>query len=67
MLPTPASLNSQTSLLTSQGQGDVWFAGGYLKPYDSQETALVSALEIAQGMLVDSTRARALRNGLNSF
>jgi predicted NAD/FAD-binding protein len=67
MLPTPASLNSQTSLLTSQGQGDVWFAGGYLKPYDSQETALVSALEIAQGMLVDSTRARALRSGLNSF
>jgi predicted NAD/FAD-binding protein len=66
MLPTPTSLNSQTSLLTFQGQGNLWFAGGYLKPYDSQETALVSALEIAQGMLVDSTRAHALRNGLNS-
>jgi predicted NAD/FAD-binding protein len=67
MLPTVASLHAQTSLLTFQGQGNLWFAGGYLKPYDSQETALVSALEIAQGMLVDSTRARALRNGLNSF
>ena len=66
MLPTPASLNSQISLRRLQGQGNVWFAGGYLKPYDSQETALVSALEIAQGMLVDSTRVRALRNGLNS-
>jgi len=67
MLPTPASLKSQTSLLTFQGQGNLWFAGGYLKPYDSQETALVSALEIAQAMLVDSTRVSALRNGLNSF
>jgi predicted NAD/FAD-binding protein len=67
MLPTPASLNSQTSLSTFQGQGNLWFAGCYLKPYDSQETALVSALEIAQGMLVDSTRTRALRNGLSSF
>jgi predicted NAD/FAD-binding protein len=66
MLPTPASLNSQTSLSRLQGQGNLWFAGGYLKPYYSQETALVSALEIARGMLVDSTRAHALRNGLNS-
>jgi predicted NAD/FAD-binding protein len=67
MLPTVASLHAQTSLLTFQGQGDLWFAGGYLKPYDSQETALVSALEIAERMLWDSTRARALRNGLNLF
>lgn len=37
-IPPP---DTEDSLHTFQGQGNVWFAGGYLKPYDSQETALV--------------------------
>jgi predicted NAD/FAD-binding protein len=51
MLPTPTTLNAQKLLLALQGRGDVWFAGGYTQPYDSQETALVSAGFVAQGVL----------------
>ena len=60
MLPTPASLFSQTVLRGLQGRGGVWFAGGYTFPYDSQETALVSALQVAIGLQVSSARVRAL-------
>jgi predicted NAD/FAD-binding protein len=51
MLPTLATLSSQKNLFALQGHGDVWFAGGYTQPYDSQETALVSAGYVAQGLL----------------
>lgn len=51
MLPTPATLKAQNDLLALQGQGDVWFVGGYTRPYDSQETALVSASDVAQALL----------------
>ena len=60
LLPTPASLFSQTLLRGLQGRGGVWFAGGYTFPYDSQETALVSALQVALGLHVSSARMRAL-------
>jgi predicted NAD/FAD-binding protein len=51
MLPTPATLHAQNDLLALNGQGDVWFVGGYTRPYDSQETALVSAIDVAQRLL----------------
>jgi predicted NAD/FAD-binding protein len=51
MLPTPATLKAQNDLLALQGQGDVWFVGGYTRPYDSQETALLSAGDVAQALL----------------
>jgi predicted NAD/FAD-binding protein len=60
MLPTPTSLFAQTVLRGLQGRGGVWFAGGYTFPYDSQETALVSALQVAIGLQVSSARVRAL-------
>ncbi|PWU02176.1 MAG: hypothetical protein C5B51_21375 [Terriglobia bacterium] len=60
MFPTPATLQSQNNLLAMQGQSSIWFAGGYTRPYDSQETALVSAIDIAKRMLGDSARTRAL-------
>jgi uncharacterized protein len=60
MLPTPATLFAQTLLRGLQGRGGVWFAGGYTFPYDSQETALVSALQVALGLNVSSARVRAL-------
>ena len=47
MLPTPATLRAQTDLRRLQGRGGLWFAGGYLFPYDAQETALLSATEVA--------------------
>jgi predicted NAD/FAD-binding protein len=61
MLPTPASLAAQNALRALQGQGGVWFAGGYTLPFDSQETALVSALLVAFGLGAFSARAGALR------
>jgi predicted NAD/FAD-binding protein len=47
MLPTPATMRAQADLRRLQGLSGLWFAGGYLFPYDAQETALVSAIEVA--------------------
>jgi uncharacterized protein len=60
MVPTVATINAQTALDALQGAGDIWFAGGYTRPYDSQETALDSAIEITEGMGVNSARLQAL-------
>lgn len=60
MLPTPATLLAQDKLRSLQGLDGIWFAGGYLHPYDSQETALLSALGVAQGLHVTSTRSQML-------
>jgi predicted NAD/FAD-binding protein len=62
MLPTPASIAAQTALLNLQGLGGLWFAGGYTFPYDSQETALLSAINIAWRLQVTSARAGALQS-----
>lgn len=50
MLPTPATLGAQAVLRALQGAGGLWFVGGYTFPFDSQETALVSALQVAKGL-----------------
>jgi predicted NAD/FAD-binding protein len=60
LLPTPATLQAQESLNALQGLDGLWFAGGYLHPYDSQETALVSALRVALGLQAASERGRLL-------
>jgi predicted NAD/FAD-binding protein len=60
MVPTPATLVAQAALRGLQGHGGVWFAGGFTFPYDAQETALASALQVAIGMNVSSVRTRAL-------
>ena len=65
MLPTPATLRAQDRLGTLQGQDGMWFAGGYLYPYDSQETALLSALRVALGFHVTSTRSQRLAAALS--
>lgn len=61
MLPTPITLASQAALRARQGQGGIWFAGGYTLPYDTQETALLSAVSVALGLSASSARLRALR------
>ena len=55
MLPTPASIQAQTDTRALQGKTGLWFAGGYLYPYDAQETALLSAIEVANGLNGGST------------
>jgi hypothetical protein len=47
----PSTIKAQNDLLALQGPGDVWFVGGYTRPYDSQETALISANDVAQDLL----------------
>ena len=54
-LPTPASIQAQTDTRHLQGRTGLWFAGGYLFPYDAQETALLSAIEVANGLNGGST------------
>jgi uncharacterized protein len=61
MLPTPASLLAQDGLRALQGQGGIWFAGGYTLPFDAQETALVSALQVAAGLLGSALESRHLK------
>ena len=64
MLPTPASIQAQTDTRQLQGRTGLWFAGGYLYPYDAQETALLSAIEVANGLNGGSTpRGDALLGG----
>ncbi len=60
MVPTVATLRAQTRLQEAQGRDGVWIAGGYTYPFDSQETALVSALRIASGLKAVSLRTRLL-------
>jgi predicted NAD/FAD-binding protein len=60
MVPTPQSLAAQNALRALQGNGGIWIAGGYTHPYDSQETALLSAVEIAVALGAASQRTDAL-------
>jgi len=63
MLPTPATLTGQAALRARQGRSGVWYAGGYLFPYDAQETALWSAVQVALGMGATSARSQQLLKG----
>lgn len=49
VLTTPATITAQDSLRALQGQGGLWFAGGWTQPFDAQETALLSAMAVADG------------------
>jgi hypothetical protein len=40
---------------STEGETGLRFAGGYLFPYDAQETALLSAIEVAHGLNGGST------------
>ena len=60
MMPTPSTLVAQGAVSRLQGRDGLWFAGGFLHPYDSQETALRSALGVALGLGATSTRGKTL-------
>ena len=63
-LPTPATIHAQDGLAPLQGVDGIWFAGGYLYPCDSQEFALRSALGVALGLQVTSSRTQLLLDAL---
>lgn len=58
MVPSVNTLRAQSTLLGMQGRDGIWLAGGYTYPYDSQETAFVSALKIAYGLNATTARVR---------
>lgn len=60
MLPTTESIRAQDELHGLQGRDGLWIAGGYTQPYDAQETALLSALQVAVGLQVTSARTQML-------
>ena len=60
-VPSPAGIKAQRVLATQQGRNALWFAGGYTLPFDSQETALLSAMTVAEGLAGASARTRRLR------
>jgi hypothetical protein len=60
MMPTLSTLSAQGAMSRLQGQDGLWFAGGFLHPYDSQETALRSAIGVALGLGAPSTRSKAM-------
>jgi len=61
VVPSPDGIRAQRLLATQQGRGGLWYAGGYTLPFDSQETALLSALTVAEGLAGGSARTRQLR------
>jgi predicted NAD/FAD-binding protein len=61
LLSTPATIHAQSLLNTLQGQSGVWFAGGYTQPFDSQESALLSAMSVADGIGASAARMSALK------
>jgi predicted NAD/FAD-binding protein len=65
MLPTATTLRAQDGLRLLQGHGGIWLAGGYLYPFDSQETALRSALRVAVALQGPSARSGPLLAALN--
>lgn len=62
MLPTPATLRAQEALRALQGAGGPWVVGGWSRPFDAQETALESAMDVAAALAPDSARLAALRS-----
>ncbi len=60
VLPAASSMSALEQLRLLQGVGGVWIAGGYTREFDSQETALASAMTVAAGLGVESKRLRWL-------
>lgn len=56
----PATLRAQAQLAALQGEGGLYFAGGWTAPFDAQETALVSALDVARRLAPTSSRLALL-------
>ncbi|MFN0106168.1 MAG: FAD-dependent oxidoreductase [Bryobacteraceae bacterium] len=62
MLPTAASIQAQNEVRPLQGRDGIWLTGGYLHPFDSQETALLSAMDVAEGLAGTGARMAELES-----
>jgi uncharacterized protein len=60
MIPSVDSIRAQQKLAGVNGQNGVWVIGGYTKSYDSQETALLTAIAAAKGLGFTSAKITAL-------
>jgi predicted NAD/FAD-binding protein len=59
---TPDFARAQAALYGYQGQGNLWFAGSHMTDVVSQESALVSAVRIAEQLAPASKNLARLRN-----
>lgn len=60
-LITPDFIRTQRLLAPHQGRGGVWFAGSYTRETDSQETALLSAIEVVERLFPEAPNLLELR------
>lgn len=58
--PSPETIAAQEELGALQGDGGVWFVGGWTRPFDAQETALLSALAVAESLAPEAPHRVAL-------
>jgi predicted NAD/FAD-binding protein len=59
---TPDFIRAQTRLAPLQGQEGLWFAGSYTLPVDSQESALVSAMNVVRELDPEAPNLVALES-----
>ncbi|MFC6882223.1 MULTISPECIES: FAD-dependent oxidoreductase [Actinomadura] len=62
-LITPATVRARRRLESAQGAGGLYFAGNHTNGVTSQESALLSAVEVARRISPDSARLRSLLAG----
>jgi predicted NAD/FAD-binding protein len=60
-LQTPEAIRAQAEIASAQGRDRIWFAGSWTYDVDLQETALGSALRVAERLAPDSANLRRLR------
>jgi predicted NAD/FAD-binding protein len=58
--PAASTMGALDALRLLQGVGGVWIAGGYTREFDSQESALLSAMDVASGLGLGSGRLARL-------
>ncbi len=60
VIPSVPTLKATEAIKANNGAGGVWLAGGWTTEYDSQETALVSAMRVARGLGFETPRFKSL-------
>lgn len=60
---TPRYYQAQKELAAQQGRDNLWFVGSYTQSIDSQESGLVSGLEVGRRLAPDSPNQLSERDG----
>lgn len=60
VIPDRAYFECQRTIARAQGRGGIWFAGMYTRDIDCHESAITSAVAIAEQLAPGSSRLRAL-------